>query len=292
MSSAGSDRAVGVAALLVTALGWGLGWLAMKVVLQSWPPLFGRGLAGVMAAMLLATLALVRGEHLAVPRGAWARLGMAAFTNVFAWMGFSALCLRWISVGEAALLVYSMPIWATLFAWALIGIRPTVRGSVALALGLSGIGVLFGASGGGLGAENLPGISFALAAAMLFALGAVLNRAALAMPLFALTAWQVGLGCLPMVGLGLVLERPAVTSLSGASTIAFAYMTLIPMAACYLSWFAALRRLSPVAASTCMLLVPLIGILSAALLLGEPLRAREIVSMVLTLGGVVLALKK
>lgn len=49
-----STRSLGVLALLVTALGWGLGWLAMKVVLQTWTPLFARGLAGVIAAVLLA----------------------------------------------------------------------------------------------------------------------------------------------------------------------------------------------------------------------------------------------
>ncbi len=107
---------------------------------------------------------------------------MAAFTNVFAWMGFSSLSLRWITVSEAALLVYSMPVWATLFAWAVLGHRPTLRGFLALALGLSGIGVLLGAGGGALGAEKLPGIGFALAAAVLFALGAVLNSRALPVP--------------------------------------------------------------------------------------------------------------
>ena len=41
-----------------------------------------------------------------------------------------------------------------------------------------------------------------------------------------------------------------------------------------------------------MLLVPLIGVISAALILGEPLGLREVVAMVLALGGVTLALQK
>ena len=64
-----SPRSLGVLALLVTALGWGLGWLAMKVVLQAWTPLFSRGLAGVVAAALLVVVARGRGESLAVPPG-------------------------------------------------------------------------------------------------------------------------------------------------------------------------------------------------------------------------------
>ena len=52
-------------------------------------------------------------------RAAIPRLVFAAFTNVFAWMGFSSLSIRWMSVPEGILLVFTMPIWATLFAWPL-----------------------------------------------------------------------------------------------------------------------------------------------------------------------------
>jgi drug/metabolite transporter (DMT)-like permease len=146
-----SQRSIGVLALFVTALGWGLGWLAMKLVLQTWTPLFSRGLAGVVAAALLAVVARGRGESLAVRPRAVPQLALAAFTNVFAWMGFSALCLRWLRVGEGVLLVFTMPIWATLFAWLLLGTRPTSRGFAALALGLAGVAVLLGADAPTLG---------------------------------------------------------------------------------------------------------------------------------------------
>ena len=72
----------------------------------------------------------------------------------------------------------------------------------------------------------------------------------------------------------------------------FAYMTLVPMGLCYLTWFETLRRLPATSASTGMLLVPVIGVVSATLILGEPLGLREIAAMVLTLGGVMLALQR
>jgi EamA-like transporter family protein len=128
-----SPRWLGLLALFVTAFGWGLGWLAMKLVLQTWTPLFSRGLAGVVSAALIAVVARGRGESLAVRPRAAPQLALAAFTNVFAWMGFSALCLRWLRVGEGVLLVFTMPMWATLFAWLLLGTRPTSRGFAALA---------------------------------------------------------------------------------------------------------------------------------------------------------------
>jgi drug/metabolite transporter (DMT)-like permease len=63
------------------------------------------------------------------------------------------------------------------------------------------------------------------------------------------------------------------------------------MGICYLGWFAAIKRLSPAMASTAMLLVPLLGVISAAPILGERLGARERLALALTLGGVALAVR-
>ncbi|GGF82783.1 transporter [Azorhizobium oxalatiphilum] len=288
----GAQRALGVLALLVTALGWGLGWVSTKIVLQVWPPLFARGTAGIIAALLLALVAWQRRESLKVPREAIPRLLVAAFTNVFAWMGFSALCLKWLNIGQGALLVFTMPIWATLLAWPVQGTRPTLKGFAALALGLVGVTILVSGNDLSLSGGQLPGIACAVGAALLFALGAVLNRRPIPVPPVALIAWQVGLGCIPMVAIGLLFEHPHIAALDGPAFWAMAYMVILPMAVCYLTWFAALKRLPPGSASTAMLLVPLTGTMSAALFLGEPLGLREMLAMAFVLGGVVLALRK
>jgi len=68
-------------------------------------------------------------------------------------------------------------------------------------------------------------------------------------------------------------------------------MRLIPMGVCYLTWFATLRLLPPGTAATGMLLVPLIGVVSAAILLGEKFGPRQAGAMVLTFAGVALALR-
>ena len=131
-----------------------------------------------------------------------------------------------------------------------------------------------------------------LAAAILFALGNILNRKPIPVPPIALVSWQVGLGCLAMVVLGVVFEKPDVGALSGVGWAVMAYMTIIPMGLCYMTWFETLRRLPPATASIGMLIVPPIGVVSAALILGEPLGLREVAAMAITLGGVTLALQK
>jgi drug/metabolite transporter (DMT)-like permease len=286
------DRRLGLLFLLIATTGWALNWPAMKILLREWPPLASRGVAGVVAGLILAALAWRAGETLRVPREAWPRLLFATFTNVVAWMGFGTLCMVWLRVSEGALLIYSMTLWATLFAWPILGARPAARQICALVLGFSGVGVLLGGQGFALGPERLPGVGFALAAAVLFALGTVLNRKPLPIAPLASAAWQVGLGCLPMLVFGFLVEAPRWEALSASGWAVLVYMTLVPMGVCYVAWFATLRLLPPATASSGTLLVPLIGVISASLMLGEPLGWREAAAMALVLGGVTLALRK
>jgi len=287
-----NSRWIGVACLVITAFGWGLNWPFMKLLLRELPPLSARGLAGVTASVILAGFALSRREQLSVPRAAVPRLLLASFTNVVAWMGFGTVAMKWVSVSEGALLAYTMPIWAMLFAWPLLGTRPTLRDIVALCLGIMGVVVLFGGEGFAFSPEKLAGAALALSAAILFALGNVVNRAAIPVPPVALVAWQVGLGCLAMLVAGLIFERPDFAAVSHLGWALIGYMTIIPMGVCYLTWFETLRRMPAATASTGMLLVPLVGVVSAALMLGEPLGLREMLAMLFTLGGVTLALQR
>jgi drug/metabolite transporter (DMT)-like permease len=292
MDAARRDKWIGSLCLGVTAFGWALNWPLMKILLQQWPPLFSRGLAGVVSALILFSIAKARGQALEVPREAIPRLLFASFTNVFAWMGFGTVAMKFVPVGEGALIVYTMPIWAMLLTWPLAGTRPRFSDVAAIILGFGGLAILLGGNGLSFDGGRIVGIVLLFSAAILFAIGNILNRTALPMPPLVVVAWQVGLGCLAMLILGVAFEQPNYGALTAGGLACQVYMTLVPMGICYLTWFETLRRLPPSSASTGMLLVPLIGVISAALILGEPLGIREVVAMALVLGGVTLALQK
>src|SRR5215831_6114135 len=291
MDSSRRDRSIGFLCLVVTAFGWALNWPLMKLLLQQWPPLFARGLAGTLAAVIFAALALARRQSLKVPREAIPRLLFASFTNVFAWMGFGTVAMKFVTVGEGALIIYTMPIWAMLFAWPILHIRPTARDVLALILGIAGVALLLEGNGFTLDGGKLVGVVLSLSCAVLFALGNVLNGTPLPIPPVAAATWQVGLGCLVMLILGVLFERPNYMGISPFGVACFVYMTLVSMGLCYLTWFETLRRLPPVSASTGLLLVPVIAVFAAAIILGEPLGLRELGAIALTLGGVSLALQ-
>ncbi|HRF10002.1 MAG TPA: DMT family transporter [Xanthobacteraceae bacterium] len=286
------SRFAGLALLAITAIGWGLNWPAIKFILADWPPLFSRGVAGTAGAAVLIAIALWRGESLRVPRSAFLPLAAAAFTNVFAWMGFTTIAMKYLSVAECALLVYTMPIWVTVLSWPLLGIRMTGRTTFALLLGCAGILTLFGGRHIDFTTAKVAGIVLSLLAAFFFALGSILNRRPLPLQPYALVGWQVGLACVPMIVIGLLFEHPVLPAITPAGWSALLYMALIPMALCYVTWFATLRRMPATNAAIGTLTVPVIGAVSAALLLNEPLGVREISAVVLTIAGVWLALSK
>jgi drug/metabolite transporter (DMT)-like permease len=292
MQSRTDARFAGFALLAVTVTGWALNWAFIKLLLREWPPMFSRGLSGVAAALVLASLARALGESLRVPRGAWPALLLAAFTNVFAWMGFGTAAMVDLSISEGTLIVYTMPIWAMLLSWPMLGARPQARELAALLLGISGIAMLFAGQSIALDASKTNGIALALSAAILFAFGSVRTKAPLPLAPMAQVAWQVGLGCAPMILFGVLFERPDFSSLSTTGGAVLIYMTLGPMGLCYLTWFAALRRLPAATAALGTLIVPVIGVIAAAILLSEPLSLREVLAAVLTLGGVALAIKR
>ena len=136
------------------------------------------------------------------------------------------------------------------------------------------------------------GIALALAAAILFALGSVRTKAPLPIAPIAQVAWQVGLGCAPMMLFGLAVEQPDFSRLSSTGAAVLIYMTLGPMGLCYLTWFAALRRLPASTAALGTLIVPVIGVIAAALRARRAARRARVLAAALTLGGVALAIRR
>jgi drug/metabolite transporter (DMT)-like permease len=276
--------------LAITSVGWGFNWPVTKYLLSELPPLTLRGATGVVGAGLLAGLALLRGQSLRVPRDMWPRLVMAAVLNVGCWMALMGLALLWLPASEAALIAYTMPIWASMLAWPILGERPNLLRVISLVMAFAGLAAIMGGNGFAASMTKLPGIIMALGGALGFAVGTVLaKKLPLSLPPLSAAAWQIGIGCLPVAIVGLCIETTDIAGLSQLGWILIVYSTVIQFCIAYVSWFAALARLPASVAAIGTMAVPVIGVVASALALHEPLGPGQIAALVFTLAGVALA---
>jgi drug/metabolite transporter (DMT)-like permease len=279
---------------MVTAIGWGLNWPVTKYLLTELPPLSMRGMSGLIGAASLALIALALKEPLAVPRHLWGRLFVVSVLSVGAWAGLIALALLWLNAGEAAVLGSTNPVWVSLLAWPLLGERISLLRIVAIVIAVAGLAVLFGVNASEASLAKLPGVALVLAASLCVSFGTILTkRFPLQMPAISFATWQIACGCLVVTLAGLVFEQPFphFAALSTKGWVLFAYLTFVQFCLCYVCWFAALRRLPASTVSTATLLTPVVGVLASAIALHEPLGAREIIALLLTLGSVALAVR-
>jgi drug/metabolite transporter (DMT)-like permease len=280
----------GLMFLAVTSLGWGFNWPVTKYLVSELPPLTLRGGTGVIGAALLALLALTRGQSLMVAPGLWPRLMLAALLNVTVWMALMGIALVYLPASETALIAYTMPVWAAMLAWPVLGERPTILRTVALVMAFAGIAAILGGNGISASLAKLPGIAMALTGAVAFALGTVLaKRFPLRMPPLSAAAWQIGLGCLPVAVIGLFAETTHLSVLDAFGWWLIVYMVLIQFCLAYVCWFAALARLPASVAAIGTMAVPVIGVAVSALALHEPLGVGQIAALIFTLAGVALA---
>ncbi|WGR96636.1 DMT family transporter [Bradyrhizobium sp. ISRA443] len=280
----------GLMFLAITSVGWGFNWPVTKFLLGELPPLTLRGSTGVIGAALLAVLALIRRQSLAVESRLWPRLVLYAALNVTGWMVLMGLALLWLPASETALIAYTMPVWASLLAWPVLGERPTLLRTIALAMAFAGLAAIMGGNGLSTSKEQLPGIVMALGGAIGFALGTVLaKKYPIQMPPIPAAAWQIGLGCVPITIVGLLIETTHLERLTTVGWWLLIYSTVVQFCIAYVSWFAALARLPASVAAIGTMAVPVIGVVASAIALHEPLGAAQIAALLFTLVGVVLA---
>ncbi|MEA2940733.1 MAG: hypothetical protein QOD09_1262 [Bradyrhizobium sp.] len=276
--------------LAITSLGWGFNWPVTKYLLGELPPLTLRGGSGVIGAGLLAVLAVMWGQSLKVPRDQWVRLILAAALNVGAWMVLMGLALLWLPASEAALIAYTMPVWASMIAWPVLGERPTLLRGIALVMAFAGLAAIMGGNGISASAAKLPGILMALTGSIGFALGTVLaKKLPLQLPPITAAAWQIGVGCFPVAVVGLFVETSHWNAVTKLGWLLVIYSTVVQFCIAYVAWFAALARLPASVAAIGTMAVPVIGVVASAIALHEPLGPGQIAALVFTLAGVVLA---
>lgn len=264
---------------------WGFNWTAMKVALTEVSPWLFRSLClGGGAAVLFAVLRS-SGLRLAVPRAEWPRLALLAIFNITSWNILVAYGVAMIPSGRAAIIAYTMPVLAVPLSVWLLGERITPRKLLGLALGLGGLALLL--------FEDMANLRFApvgtllvLCAACTWAIGTVLQKKfPLSVPASVYTAWIMLVGGLPIFGVTLATDLGSHPPISAKAWLGIAFSVLVAFAWAHWAWIKIATTVSVTVFSLSMLVIPVVGVISGMLFLGERPTWQEYGAMVLILGA-------
>lgn len=251
-------------------LAWGFNWTAMKVALSGVTPLTFRALCLGLGSLVLFAALRAGGQNLAVPKGQWPRLALLAFFNITCWNLLVVFGITMIPSGRAAILAYMMPAWAIPLSIWILGERLTGVKLAGFVLGMAGLALLLGEALATVGKAPL-GSLLILGASFSWALGTVLQkRFPVSMAAGPYTAWIMLLGGVPIfIGALLLDDFRWLGEITLWPALGIAYNVLIAFAWAHWAWIKIATSVPVTVFSLSMLIIPVIGVISGMLFLGE-----------------------
>jgi O-acetylserine/cysteine efflux transporter len=269
---------------LFVVVAWGLNFVVIQIGLGTMPPLLLAALRFVVAA--------IPAIFLPMPKVSLSRflfIGAFLFTFQFAFL-FTGMAAG-VPAGLASVVIQSQAFFTGLIAAAVLGERISFRQVAGTLVALGGLGVI--ALTAGVHDFTMVGMMLCLGAGLSWAIGNVAIRGAGKIDMLAMVCWLSLVPPLPLLALSFYLDGPAtvahaLTTMSWTAIGSVLYIGILSTNIGYGFW-AYLLRQYPAAQVAPFSLLPIVGTISAALLLGEKFGPVRLLGMVLVVAGLVVA---
>jgi drug/metabolite transporter (DMT)-like permease len=289
MASGLSTRSAAVL-LAGVVLAWGTNWPVTKMIVQDVPPLWATALRCMIAAATLAPMLWAQEVFIVPKRG---DLPVVFCTSILHLVAFSALVaagLQFVPAGRAIVLGYTTPLWVAIGAALFLSEPITRRRAIGVGCGLAGLAVIFNPQTLNWGDRNaLYGSGLILLAAFCWAGNIVYVRAHkwISTP-FQLVFWQVLLAAALLSTIAWITEGAPHIVWTARLAALMLYSGIVCTA--FANWAMTMvnRSLPAVTTSLCLLATPLLGIISATVMLNEPIEPSLFLAMTLIIGGIAL----
>ncbi|HEX5612623.1 MAG TPA: DMT family transporter [Burkholderiales bacterium] len=271
--------------LVGLTLAWGFNWTAMKVSLAEVSPWAFRALCLGGGAAILFLLLRSLGTPLRVPRSEWRRLVLLSFLNITCWNLLVAYGVSMIPSGRAAIIAYTMPVLAIPLSVWLLRERMNGRKLTGIALGVAGLVLLLAEQVASMRAAPV-GALLMLAAAATWAIGTVLQKKfPVSIPVTAYTAWIMLVGGVPIIVVAAWVDLGRHPPISTQAWLAIGYNVFVAFAWAHWAWIKIATSVSVTIFSLSMLMIPVVGVISGMIFLGERPSAPEVGAMVAILAA-------
>jgi drug/metabolite transporter (DMT)-like permease len=274
-----------VASIVLLILAWGSTFAAVKVGLDSAPPILFGGIRSVLGGAVMVVLAMARSGRPAL-RDTWPAYAVLTLLNVVLFFGLQTLAILELPSGLAAVLIYLQPVLVGVLAAPLLGEALTRAKVLGLLLGFAGIVVV--SAGAFSGHASIPGVLYAVTGALFWALGTVaFKRYAERVDVWWSVAIPFVVGGLVLTLGGAVFEGTSVTW-SAEFVAACAYAALVGTALSWSLWFALVGAGEAGRAASYIFFVPLVSLLIGGVFLHESLGPSLLAGAGLVIVGVYL----
>jgi drug/metabolite transporter (DMT)-like permease len=271
--------------LAALAVFWGVNWPIMKIVLLEWNVWHFRTACLVLGSASLFALARLLRLPLRVPHGQWGRLAGASIFNITGWHLLSGFGVSLLPSGRASINGYTMPLWVLPLSMWLLHERMTRRKIAGLALGFAGLLLLIGDDLLRLQQAPLGTLSM-LGAAVSWSIGIVIiKRWPVSLPTTVMTGWMMLLGAIPVVLGAALFGGSEFHNLSPTAWLAFAYVIFVAMVFCQWAFMRIVTLLPATITGISSLTVPVVGVFSGMVMLGEQPGAAEWMALALILAA-------
>jgi len=277
---------------------WGLSWPAARVVAQAMPPFAASAWRFSLAlVLLLGWLRWQQGRWPKLTRRQWLGLGIAGAVGVFAYSALFMFAMQRVEASRAAVVITINPVFTTLLAawWFKEAFNWRVGAGLALAVVGAATVLTQGAPWKVLAGDLGTGEWLLLACIAAWVAYSLIGKRLMA-GVDSLTATTVaaGTGGVLLWGAAFAFEggptvMSAVRDQSSTVWLSFIFMAVGATVLAYAWFYRGIELLGAGVASSYISLVPVVGVASSVLLLGEPLDASLLLGGALALAGVVVA---
>lgn len=283
-ASAGTEiNSLDLLLILLVTVSWGLNYPIMKFVVTSYPPLMFRAFTFTIGFVLLGAYALRRGESLHIPVSERWLAFKLAMPNMVLWHLGLIYGVTLLNSGRAAIVGYTMPVWALLASVLMFKNTLTARGIMGVVCSLLATFLLARDEMSNFAGQPL-GLACTLAAAMAWGVGnAMMKNCKISISSMALTFWMLLLAAICFTVLAFVFEQDRWAWPTWIQFAAIFYAGAVTFAISYVAWFRVARKLTPVASGLSIMLVPMVGLAGGYWMLNEVVGLADITALFLIL---------
>ena len=272
--------------LVLLTIVWGINWPIMKAGVTGFPPLTFRMLCLWLGTPVLGLALLAMRVPFRIPRAHWRELLVLSVFNMFFWHALIIIAVQSLSSGRSAILGYTMPIFSAVLGALFFGNRLASRAWAGVAAAALGVVLLLWHEVTHLSGRPL-GVLLALVAASTWALGTqLLRRTKMPVPTLTISFWMTALTTVVMTALALLFEQERWVAPSTTTWGAIAFNAVLVFGFAHAAWFYLARSLPPVASTLSVMLIPVVGVFSGALALGEVLHWQDWAAVALMVASI------